>query len=128
MKMLTQEWVKKAENDWLSLNHEMKRIEDTNYDDACFHAQQCAEKYLKAFLQEASVRFNKVHDLIALLDLALPFAPAWNTLRPALNVLNPYTIEIRYPGHTITQQNAEEAVPLCKTVCAAVRLSLGLNE
>jgi HEPN domain-containing protein len=37
------------------------------HDGACFHAQQCAEKYLKARLYEANVPFPPVHKLLALL-------------------------------------------------------------
>ncbi len=31
--------------------------------DICFHAQQCAEKYLKAYLTYKEVEFRKIHDL-----------------------------------------------------------------
>lgn len=30
---------------------------------ACYHCQQCAEKYLKGFLVSRSVEFRPVHDL-----------------------------------------------------------------
>ncbi len=127
MKPLTPEWIKRAEGDWSCV----RLFADTRQNgppyDVCFYAKQCAENYLKAYLQEASVRFNKVHDLTALLDLALPTAPDWNTLRPALDVLNPYTMEIRYPGYYITGENAEEAYKLCEEVRAVVRISLGLS-
>ena len=33
---------------------------------ACYHAQQCAEKYLKGFLVSRSHSFNFVHDLFYL--------------------------------------------------------------
>ncbi|MEK6321347.1 MAG: HEPN domain-containing protein [Acidobacteriota bacterium] len=39
------------------------------YDSACFRSQQCAEKYLKARLQEASIASGKTHDLLKLLSL-----------------------------------------------------------
>jgi hypothetical protein len=51
-----------------------------------FHAQQCAEKYLKAFLQEAEISFGKSHHLIALLELALGAEQPWKLLRPQLKV------------------------------------------
>jgi len=52
MKPLTIEWVGKAEGDFATAGREMRARKAPNYDAACFHAQQLAEKYLKAFLQE----------------------------------------------------------------------------
>ncbi len=37
------------------------REKNPNHDAACFHAQQCVEKYLKARLQEANVASQKTH-------------------------------------------------------------------
>lgn len=47
MKPLTQEWFDKAEGDWVTAGRELRARKDPNYDAACFHAQQYAEKYLK---------------------------------------------------------------------------------
>ncbi len=63
MKPLTLEWVEKAENDWNSLNREIRAHKNPNYDAACFFAQQCVEKYIKACLVEADIYFKKFHDL-----------------------------------------------------------------
>ena len=49
------------------------------YDVICFLAQQCVEKYLKAWLQEVDILFSKTHDLETLLDLIVPAVPAWQT-------------------------------------------------
>lgn len=48
MKPLTQEWVNKAEADFSSAQRELRARKNPNYDAACFHAQQCVEKYIKA--------------------------------------------------------------------------------
>ena len=66
MKPITKEWIAKAEGDWASALREVRARKKPNYDSACFHAQQCAEKYLKARLQEASTPFGKTHDLVKL--------------------------------------------------------------
>jgi HEPN domain-containing protein len=63
MKPLTGEWVEKAEGDWVSLYREIRARNNPNYDAACFFAQQCVEKYIKARLIEADIYFKKVHDL-----------------------------------------------------------------
>ena len=44
MKPLTREWVDKAEGDFVTVTREYRARKSPNYDAACFHAQQCAEK------------------------------------------------------------------------------------
>ena len=50
MNGLVHEWVEKAEGDFQSAQRELRARKAPNYDAAFFHSQQCAEKYLKAFL------------------------------------------------------------------------------
>jgi HEPN domain-containing protein len=58
MNELTAEWVAKAEGDWTTAGRELRARRNPNYDAACFHAQQTAEKYPKAFLQEHAVHLQ----------------------------------------------------------------------
>ena len=48
MNPLTHEWIEKAEGDFTTAGRELRARKNPNYEAACFHAQQCAEKYLKA--------------------------------------------------------------------------------
>jgi HEPN domain-containing protein len=75
MKPITLEWIEKAEGDWITAQREYRARQRPNYDAACFHAQQCAEKYLKARLEEAGIAFSRTHNLISLLSLALAVEP-----------------------------------------------------
>src|SRR5438045_5215990 len=75
MQVEAAEWVEKAEGDWHTAGRELRATEFPNYDAVCFHAQQCAEKYLKALLTERDVRFPKMHHLPTLLDLLVPVCP-----------------------------------------------------
>ena len=75
MHELTAEWVAKAEGDFATAGREVRARKRPNYDSACFHSQQMAEKYLKALLQEKGIAFPKTHNLIALLELCLPIEP-----------------------------------------------------
>lgn len=54
---------------------EYRARKNPNYDAGCFHAQQCAEKYLKARLQEAGIHFAKTHNLLHLLNDLLLIEP-----------------------------------------------------
>lgn len=44
MNDLTIEWIAKAEGDFASAGREYRARRNPNYDAACFHAQQVAEK------------------------------------------------------------------------------------
>jgi HEPN domain-containing protein len=90
MNELTAEWIAKAEGDYATAGRELRAQEYPNYDAVCFHAQQTAEKYLKAFLQENDVAFPKTHSLIELLELCLPLDDKLETLRLELIRLERY--------------------------------------
>jgi HEPN domain-containing protein len=47
MKPITLEWIEKAEEDWMMMLKGYRARKSPAYNAACFHAQQCAEKYLK---------------------------------------------------------------------------------
>jgi HEPN domain-containing protein len=109
---ITQEWADKAEGDWASAGRDYRARKSPNFDGACYHAQQCAEKYLKGRLQEAVVSFPRSHDLEFLLDLVLPSEPTWASLRLALRRLTTYAVIYRYPGRIATKAEAREAIAL----------------
>src|SRR5258707_8415710 len=114
MTPLTKEWVDKAEGDFSSLLRELRARKSPNYDSACFHAQQCTEKLLKARLNESSITFAKTHDLLALLALSLSIEPLWSALAPNLAALNPYGVRFRYPGDWADKDEAREALKNCR--------------
>ena len=128
MKRLVREWAAKAEADFASAGRELRARKSPNYDDACFHAQQCAEKYLKALLQQAGVPFARTHNLLALLDLLRPTDPAWELLRPALERLTAFAAAFRYPGEAADKALAQEALALCRAVRVRSRGQLGLRD
>ena len=96
------------------------------YNIVCFHAQQCVEKYLKAWLQEANIPFPRTHDLKELLELIVPSVPIWQVWEPDFSSLFKYAVATRYPGASATADNAEHAVHICDTVRQAVREQLKL--
>jgi HEPN domain-containing protein len=126
MTPLTAEWVEKAEGDRATALRELRASHSPNYDAVCFHTQQCAEKYLKARLQEANIGIEKTHNLPRLLDQLLPVEPTWDTLRPYLLALTVYAINFRYPGDAADKEEAREAVRLCRRVRLRIRRDMGL--
>lgn len=111
-----------------SLRAARKRRDAPNYDAVAFHAQQCAEKYLKARLIEAAIPFPKTHNLGAILTLLAPVEPAWEHLRPELAELTALGIEARYPGRITDADDARDALRIAAEVRRLARQALGLNE
>jgi HEPN domain-containing protein len=126
MRPETKEWLAKAEGDFACALREWRARTHPNYDDLCFHSQQCIEKYLKARLTEADQSFSKTHDLTMLLDLALPHEPLWETLRPELTLLSGYAVMFRYPGESATREQARVSLQHLKALRKLMRQSLGL--
>ena len=127
MKPLTAEWLAKAERDFGTMERESRVTDSPNYEGICFHAQQCAEKYLKARLCEAGVAFGRVHDLVALLEAALEMEPSWERHREDLAYLSAFAVSVRYPGDTADQNCALDARRRCQAFRMAARRSLGLD-
>ncbi len=121
MKSLTQEWLDKAEGDFLTATREIHAAKDSNYDAVCFHAQQCVEKYFKARLYEADIPFRKTHDLRLPLKMLLPMEPSWQQWQNGLRDLTAAAVEVRYPGFSANQEIADEMYDLCTDVRQAVR-------
>jgi HEPN domain-containing protein len=118
MKPITLEWVNKAEGDY---------GKNPNYDGICFHAQQCAEKYLKAKLSEADIEFKKIQDLVALLDKVLVIEPSWEFFREHLAYLSDFAVNFRYPGESADKIIATDVRKRCRLFRAAARESFGLK-
>jgi HEPN domain-containing protein len=65
---LVKEWTHKAEHD-LGMAELALENKPEYTDSICFHCQQTAEKYLKAYLVFLEAPFEKKHNLVYLLDL-----------------------------------------------------------
>ena len=124
---LTLERVRKAESDWVSIKRlQYPSLTPDVYEPICFHAQQCIEKYLKAWLQEANVPIPRTHDLNELLALIVPSQPDWDAWQIDFSAFEPYAVDARYPGYLTTDEKVEHAVQVCTEVRAAIRTVLQL--
>jgi HEPN domain-containing protein len=127
MNPLTSEWVNKAEGDFRIANREIRSRNEPVYDGVCFHAQQCAEKYLKALLQEHKQYVPKTHHLAELLTLVLQVDPTCQFLLADLEVLEDYAVDFRYPGISATKDEAQSAFKAAKRVRIFIRQRLELG-
>ena len=126
MKPLTHEWSQKAEGDYTAAET-LRQAENPVYDAICFHAQQCVEKYLKAWLVHQEVDFPRTHDLEALAKQCLPSLPDLDALMDELRFLTSYAVEIRYPGTFAEVQDAEDCWQTAVRARTLVRDHLGMG-
>ena len=127
MREITEEWVFKAEDDYRSAEALLYEIEEPVVDTACFHCQQTAEKYLKAFLEEHKVNFPRHHNLMKLLDLCIPLDKKFQSLRTDLQSLGNYAVTIRYPGLRVPFAIGEEAFETAVRIRKFVRKKLKIK-
>lgn len=110
------EWKQKAEND-LRTAEIVFSSENPPTDVICFHAQQCAEKYLKSYLTSRDVTVEKTHDLTRINNICIGIDPEFRELSENAELLSGYAVEIRYPGDFIecSMEEAEEAIKMAKS-------------
>jgi len=82
----------------LALGRAALNVPDVFLEDACFHAQQCVEKALKALLIQQGIDFPRTHVLETLLDLLTAAGVGVPSQVDEAFVLTQYAVEMRYPG------------------------------
>jgi HEPN domain-containing protein/predicted nucleotidyltransferase len=125
--VLVAEWVQRAEGDYQDALQIIRRRKSPNPNSVCYHCQQCAEKYLKAFLLQHNIHFERTHNLEDLNELCIHADNSFFFIADWLTPLNPYATETRYPGRHIEIEEAREAVAIIKKVRKFVRSRMGLK-
>lgn len=123
-------WLQKAEGDLRAAEH-LLGIRQDDYFTAAFHAQQAAEKFLKAFLTRYQIAFTKTHDIQLLLNLAAQEDPLLKEELRSAVLLTPFGVEFRYPGEEVADlETAQKALREANRVKAAIlaRLEGYLDE
>jgi len=124
-------WIRKAENDLINAENSIDIKPKPPLDTVCFHAQQCAEKYLKAFLVFHDIEFEKIHDLGELIELAMRVDRSFEQIIESGERLTPYAVEIRYPGILVEEPSmdkAKEAIKMAVKIKEFVLARLPLSE
>jgi HEPN domain-containing protein len=105
-------WLRKASSGAAAVESLLK---GGNLDATCFHAQQAAEKYLKAFLTYHAREFPFTHNLAELVELCTTVDTSFRSLASDLAPLTPYAAELRYddafaPSREVAQQARNSAL------------------
>jgi len=112
------DWLRHARSD-LVLARSSPTDEEVLLETLCFHAQQAAEKAIKAVLVFCGLGFPRTHSIGALLHL-LPDAVPRDTVLEEAASLTDYAVTSRYPGEAedVTKQELSEAVTIADRVVA----------
>jgi HEPN domain-containing protein len=108
-------WLRQAEND---LEFGRLALRETYFAQACFIAQQCAEKALKSLAFGSGERLVIGHSLVELVERLRERFPAIQALRELAGILDQYYIATRYPNglaggvpfEAFSERQAREAV------------------
>jgi HEPN domain-containing protein len=92
---------------------------------ACYLAQQAAEKAVKALLIAHDIDFPKTHDLLRLRALLPPAAQA-QSVAGAWSELTDWVVQARYPGPgpDACMSDAQHAIALAQAILDSVALDL----
>ncbi len=126
MKRLTAQWVHKAESDYV-VARKIARGSDPHHDEVCFHSQQCAEKYLKALLEELGQTIPYTHILDDLIILLLTHHGSLSSLRRGARFLTRFAVATRYPGKNATKRQATAALRWAGKVRRSARALLKIR-
>jgi HEPN domain-containing protein len=88
------------------------------FETLCFHAQQAAEKSIKAVLLHKGIRFPYTHNISRLTDLLNESRIPWPEELGRASKLTDYAMETRYPGplEEVTEEEYRQAVEIAQRV------------
>jgi len=119
------QWVAYAEEDLRLARHALNLTTGCPYRLVAYHAQQCVEKYLKAYLVHRECDFPYTHNISLLLELCSELAD-WSKNLEDAERLTQYAITTRYPGeeHEVTADETRQAIEIAASVKQAVTAAL----
>ena len=95
------------------------------YGNVVYHCQQAAEKALKGYLAHNNIKFDRTHDLTILISDCALLDTSFNGARLMHHCvnLNPFSVNIRYPGsvikadYTSVKKSLNSATRILEFVC-----------
>jgi HEPN domain-containing protein len=115
-------WFVKADHDHQASKILLERNHDLT-DNICFHAQQMAEKYLKAFLVYSGLHVEKIHYLPRIIELCGKADPDFHILMEDARAITDYAASGRYPDdwEEIPLAEAQAAVETAQRIMSFVK-------
>ena len=117
-------WVNIADRDLMAAEQGL-RVYPVLSEIVCFHCQQAAEKYLKAYLVKHQVEFHKTHNIMSLINLCSTVDRLFKDKLLYADLLTDYAVEIRYPDEWY-EPTIEEAKDAYRVACEVKQFVLDL--
>jgi len=122
----------KVVNEWINLADEDYGFACSNLSDPdtfyfgfiCFHFQQSAEKYFKAYITAKNLEFIKVHDLDSLRQICLEENSKFDEVKDDCLFLSDFYITTRYPvtvPQSFSRSEAEQAKTAVEKISKLVK-------
>ena len=114
-------WLLRAAEDLRAGRHDLTASPPL-LNDVAFHAQQCAEKAMKAYLVHREQPFRKTHNLTELGGAVARLEPSLADLMRSASLMTEFAWRFRYPGElaTVSQDDAVRALDTAESVFVAV--------
>ncbi len=121
------QWLKYADEDIQLARHALTLSTGVPYRLIAYHAQQCAEKALKAFLVRHRIDFPYTHNISRLLELCSASAQWGDSLQDA-EELSAFAITTRYPGveEEVSREEALRAIDIADLVRETIGRELSI--
>lgn len=114
-------WLLRASEDLRAAKHDLT-ARPPLLNDVAFHAQQCAEKAMKALLVHRQQAFRKTHNLTELGGAVARLEPSLAELMREASLMTEFAWRFRYPGDqpSVSAADALRALETAERVLAAV--------
>jgi HEPN domain-containing protein len=111
------DWLSHAKSD-LAVARDIEDNPDVLPNQTAFHAQQAAEKAIKAVMIQEGIAFPRTHDLTELVKRWTDSGRVWPPTLIGVKTLNPYAVESRYPGyiHQLSRAEVRAAIEMAEEV------------
>lgn len=125
-KIEAKRWLKQAKHDLLVAK---KNLENKFFSDACYSAEQAAQKALKGYLYFQGARFVWEHSVAQLVKRVATYKRSFQKLQELGKILDQYYIPTRYPDalappavpfESYNKKEAAEAIEIAKSILKMV--------
>ena len=126
MKEKSLEWLEFARLDFQAAQ-DLLKLDERYAGISAYHAQQTAEKSIKAYLLLKNKEIKRTHDLLFLIEQCVLLDEDFVKMRTCSEYLDPFAVKTRYPDDArfeLSLEEAQELVACSKIILEFVTLKI----